>query len=174
MSPPPQEEDPEHRVRVRVTKLRHGGPNQDLTVLEMKRENPQLKQIQGLVKELLEREGLTAEGGPWGRAGLRAVGRVCCWKQRVWVKVDWKPGGWGPGGAEDLHRSSPLLSSDGPSCFFPGKIEIKIVRPGAEGAEEDSRWLTDEDTKNLKEIFFNILVRGILPPSPGPPACPLL
>ncbi|XP_036154244.1 protein OS-9 isoform X2 [Myotis myotis] len=98
----PAEEDPEHRVRVRVTKLRHGGPNQDLTVLEMKRENPQLKQIEGLVKELLEREGLTAEG----------------------------------------------------------KIEIKIVRPGAEGTEEDSRWLTDEDTKNLKEIFFNILVQG--------------
>nr|XP_055184958.1 protein OS-9 isoform X2 [Nyctereutes procyonoides] len=101
-SPPPAEEDPEHRVRVRVTKLRHGGPNQDLTVLEMKRENPQLKQIEGLVKELLEREGLTAEG----------------------------------------------------------KIEIKIVRPGAEGAEEDSHWLTDEDTRNLKEIFFNILVQG--------------
>ncbi|XP_016080035.1 PREDICTED: protein OS-9 isoform X1 [Miniopterus natalensis] len=98
----PAEEDPEHRVRVRVTKLRHRGPNQDLTVLEMKRENPQLKQIEGLVKELLEREGLTAEG----------------------------------------------------------KIEIKIVRPGAEGTEEDARWLTDEDTKNLKEIFFNILVQG--------------
>lgn len=42
--------------------------------------------------------------------------------------------------------------------FTPGKIEIKIVRPGAEG-NEDTRWLTDEDTKNLKEIFFNILVR---------------
>ncbi|XP_004401800.1 PREDICTED: protein OS-9 isoform X2 [Odobenus rosmarus divergens] len=101
-SPQTAEEDPEHRVRVRVTKLRHGGPNQDLTVLEMKRENPQLKQIEGLVKELLEREGLTAEG----------------------------------------------------------KIEIKIVRPGAEGTEEDARWLTDEDTRNLKEIFFNILVQG--------------
>ncbi|XP_035933867.1 protein OS-9 isoform X1 [Halichoerus grypus] len=102
LSPQTAEEDPEHRVRVRVTKLRHGGPNQDLTVLEMKRENPQLKQIEGLVKELLEREGLTAEG----------------------------------------------------------KIEIKIVRPGAEGTEEDARWLTDEDTRNLKEIFFNILVQG--------------
>ncbi|KAM6153081.1 protein OS-9 isoform 1-T1 [Erethizon dorsatum] len=101
-SPHSTEEDPEHRVRVRVTKLRHGGPNQDLTVLEMKRENPQLKQIEGLVKELLEREGLTAKG----------------------------------------------------------KIEIKIVRPGAEGTEEDGRWLTDEDTKSLKEIFFNILVQG--------------
>ncbi|XP_076967337.1 protein OS-9 isoform X2 [Tamandua tetradactyla] len=101
-SPQLTEEDPEHRVRVRVTRLHHRGPNQDLTVLEMKRENPQLKQIEGLVKELLEREGLTAEG----------------------------------------------------------KIEIKIIRPGGEGAEEETRWLTDEDTKNLKEIFFNILVQG--------------
>ncbi|XP_037704044.1 protein OS-9 isoform X1 [Choloepus didactylus] len=102
-SPQLTEEDPEHRVRVRVTKLHHRGPNQDLTVLEMKRENPQMKQIEGLVKELLEREGLTAEG----------------------------------------------------------KIEIKIIRPGAEGAEEETRWLTDEDTKNLQEIFFNILVQGV-------------
>ncbi|XP_005358017.1 protein OS-9 isoform X1 [Microtus ochrogaster] len=101
-SRPPTEEEPEHRVRVRVTKLRHGGPNRDLTVLEMKRENPQLRQIEGLVEEVLEREGLAAQG----------------------------------------------------------KIEIKIVRPGAEGNEEDTRWLTDEDTKSLKEIFFNILVQG--------------
>ncbi|CAO2582105.1 Protein OS-9 [Lemmus lemmus] len=101
-SRPPTEEEPEHRVRVRVTKLRHGGPNRDLTVLEMNRENPQLRQIEGLVEEVLEREGLAAQG----------------------------------------------------------KIEIKIVRPGAEGNEEDTRWLTDEDTKNLKEIFFNILVQG--------------
>lgn len=101
-SPQPSEEDPEHRVQVRIIKLRHGGPNRDLTVLQMKPENPQLKQIEGLVKELLEREGLTAEG----------------------------------------------------------KIEIKIVQPGTEGTEEDARWLTDEDTKHLKEIFFNILVQG--------------
>ncbi|XP_006973373.2 protein OS-9 isoform X2 [Peromyscus maniculatus bairdii] len=47
-----------------------------------------------------------------------------------------------------------------PSPPPTGKIEIKIVRPGAEGNEEDTRWLTDEDTKNLKEIFFNILVQG--------------
>ncbi|XP_028742112.1 protein OS-9 isoform X2 [Peromyscus leucopus] len=47
-----------------------------------------------------------------------------------------------------------------PSPPPTGKIEIKIVRPGAEGSEEDTRWLTDEDTKNLKEIFFNILVQG--------------
>ncbi|XP_004647082.1 protein OS-9 isoform X4 [Octodon degus] len=47
-----------------------------------------------------------------------------------------------------------------PSPHSTGKIEIKIIRPGAEGAEEDGRWLTDEDTKSLKEIFFNILVQG--------------
>ncbi|XP_074230727.1 protein OS-9 isoform X10 [Camelus bactrianus] len=47
-----------------------------------------------------------------------------------------------------------------PSPQPAGKIEIKIVRPGTEGTEEDARWLTDEDTKNLKEIFFNILVQG--------------
>uniref|UniRef100_A0AAA9SNQ8 Endoplasmic reticulum lectin n=1 Tax=Bos taurus TaxID=9913 RepID=A0AAA9SNQ8_BOVIN len=47
-----------------------------------------------------------------------------------------------------------------PSPQSTGKIEIKIVRPGTEGTEEDARWLTDEDTKNLKEIFFNILVQG--------------
>ncbi|XP_003476179.1 protein OS-9 isoform X2 [Cavia porcellus] len=47
-----------------------------------------------------------------------------------------------------------------PSPRSTGKIEIKIVRPGAEGTEEDGRWLTDEDTKSLKEIFFNILVQG--------------
>ncbi|XP_076776527.1 protein OS-9 isoform X2 [Arvicanthis niloticus] len=47
-----------------------------------------------------------------------------------------------------------------PSPHPTGKIEIKIVRPGAEGKEEDTRWLTDEDTRNLKEIFFNILVQG--------------
>ncbi|XP_026355941.2 protein OS-9 isoform X4 [Ursus arctos] len=47
-----------------------------------------------------------------------------------------------------------------PSPQTAGKIEIKIVRPGAEGTEEDARWLTDEDTRNLKEIFFNILVQG--------------
>ncbi|XP_072511309.1 protein OS-9 isoform X6 [Notamacropus eugenii] len=42
-----------------------------------------------------------------------------------------------------------------------GKVEIKIVRPGAgETEEEDGHWLSDEDTKNLKEIFFNILIQG--------------
>lgn len=59
--------------------------------------------------------------------------------------------------------------------LLPGKIEIKIVRPGAEGKEEDTRWLTDEDTRNLKEIFFNILVRH-RPTSRGPstrPAVPV-
>lgn len=72
--------------------------------------------------------------------------------------MDWSP----PAG--DLEGRGPSNSAQPspphyPYCSFPGKIEIKIVRPGAEGNEEDTRWLTDEDTKNLKEIFFNILVR---------------
>ncbi|XP_051688856.2 protein OS-9 isoform X2 [Oryctolagus cuniculus] len=59
------------------------------------------------------------------------------------------------------HRRRKVVARKPPPSPQPaGKIEIKIVRPGAEGAEEDARWLTDEDTKNLKEIFFNILVQG--------------
>ncbi|XP_029450770.1 protein OS-9 isoform X2 [Rhinatrema bivittatum] len=41
-----------------------------------------------------------------------------------------------------------------------GKIEIKIVTTGGFGDEDDTHWLSDEDTKNLKDIFFNILVHG--------------
>ncbi|CAK7297941.1 Protein OS-9 [Vulpes lagopus] len=59
------------------------------------------------------------------------------------------------------HRKRRVAPKKPPPSPPPaGKIEIKIVRPGAEGAEEDSHWLTDEDTRNLKEIFFNILVQG--------------
>lgn len=59
------------------------------------------------------------------------------------------------------HRRRKLVSKKPPPSPQPaGKIEIKIVRPGADGTEEETRWLTDEDTKNLKEIFFNILVQG--------------
>lgn len=74
-----------------------------------------------------------------------------------WVKVDWRPhlGTWRAGDPLKL----PAFPSSLPILLLPGKIEIKIVRPGAEGKEEDTRWLTDEDTRNLKEIFFNILVR---------------
>lgn len=80
-----------------------------------------------------------------------------------------RPGGRGP--APEL---PPFLASHCPRGSFPGKIEIKIVRPGAEGTEEDARWLTDEDTRNLKEIFFNILVRGCLHPAPDLQALALL
>ncbi|XP_039112085.1 protein OS-9 isoform X4 [Hyaena hyaena] len=59
------------------------------------------------------------------------------------------------------HRKRRVIPKKPPPSPQPaGKIEIKIVRPGAEGTEEDARWLTDEDTRNLKEIFFNILVQG--------------
>ncbi|XP_005358020.1 protein OS-9 isoform X2 [Microtus ochrogaster] len=59
------------------------------------------------------------------------------------------------------HKKKRVVPQKPPPSRPPtGKIEIKIVRPGAEGNEEDTRWLTDEDTKSLKEIFFNILVQG--------------
>ncbi|XP_036847997.1 protein OS-9 isoform X6 [Manis javanica] len=59
------------------------------------------------------------------------------------------------------HRKRRVVPQKPPPPPQPaGKIEIKIVRPGTEGTEEDARWLTDEDTRNLKEIFFNILVQG--------------
>ncbi|XP_003790632.1 protein OS-9 isoform X3 [Otolemur garnettii] len=59
------------------------------------------------------------------------------------------------------HKKKRVVPKKPPPPPQPtGKIEIKIVRPGAEGTEEDARWLTDEDTKSLKEIFFNILVQG--------------
>uniref|UniRef100_F6S2X1 Endoplasmic reticulum lectin n=1 Tax=Callithrix jacchus TaxID=9483 RepID=F6S2X1_CALJA len=59
------------------------------------------------------------------------------------------------------HRKKRVVPKKPPPSPQPtGKIEIKIVRPWAEGAEEGARWLTDEDTRNLKEIFFNILVPG--------------
>ncbi|XP_068123521.1 protein OS-9 isoform X2 [Hyperolius riggenbachi] len=40
-----------------------------------------------------------------------------------------------------------------------GKIEIKILT-GDFGEDDDGHWLSDEDTKNLKEIFFNLLIHG--------------
>ncbi|XP_032993682.1 protein OS-9 isoform X2 [Lacerta agilis] len=41
-----------------------------------------------------------------------------------------------------------------------GKIEIKIVTTGGLGDDDDTHWLSEEDTKNLKDIFFNILIQG--------------
>ncbi|XP_073469856.1 protein OS-9 isoform X2 [Aquarana catesbeiana] len=40
-----------------------------------------------------------------------------------------------------------------------GKIEIKILTGGF-GEDDDGHWLSEEDTKNLKEIFFNLLIHG--------------
>uniref|UniRef100_A0A8D2JE62 Endoplasmic reticulum lectin n=1 Tax=Varanus komodoensis TaxID=61221 RepID=A0A8D2JE62_VARKO len=95
--------DPDGRVKVRVTKVRPGSARQkELRVQEMSRDNPQLRHIESVVKDLLEKEGLKAEG----------------------------------------------------------KIEIKIVTTGGLGEEDDTHWLSEEDTKNLKDIFFNILIQG--------------
>ncbi|XP_061470686.1 protein OS-9 isoform X2 [Rhineura floridana] len=95
--------NPDGRVKVRVTKVKPGSAQQKvLRVQEMSRDNPQLRHIESVVKDLLEKEGLKAEG----------------------------------------------------------KIEIKIVTTGGLGDDDDAHWLSEEDTKNLKDIFFNILIQG--------------
>ncbi|XP_029140212.1 protein OS-9 [Protobothrops mucrosquamatus] len=100
---PSPDGDPDGRVNVRVTKVKPGGTQQkELRVQEMSRDNPQLRHIESVVKDLLEKEGLKAEG----------------------------------------------------------KIEIKIVTTGGFGDDDDTHWLSEEDTKNLKDIFFNILIQG--------------
>ncbi|NXW11890.1 OS9 protein, partial [Fregetta grallaria] len=74
------------------------------------------------------------------KEGLRAEGR------------GWGGGGHGWGYPPSPPRHPPVLP-------LPGKIEIKIVTTGG-GDEDDAHWLSEEDTKNLKEIFFNILIQG--------------
>nr|XP_056723211.1 protein OS-9 [Euleptes europaea] len=97
------DDDSDGRVKVRVTKVRPGSAQQkELRVREMSRDNPQLRHVEGVVKDLLEKEGLKAEG----------------------------------------------------------KIEIKIVTTGGLGDDDDAHWLSEEDTKNLKDIFLNILIQG--------------
>lgn len=55
--------DPDGRVNVRVTKVKPGSAQQkELQVQEMSRDNPQLRHIESVVKDLLEKEGLKAEG----------------------------------------------------------------------------------------------------------------
>ncbi|XP_073519383.1 protein OS-9 isoform X1 [Phyllobates terribilis] len=88
------------RVKVRVTKIRRGSSEHPESK-EMSSENPQLRHIENVVKDLLEKEGLKAEG----------------------------------------------------------KIEIKILTGGF-GDDDDGHWLSEEDTRNLKDIFFNILIQG--------------
>lgn len=101
---PATDGDTDGRVKVRVTKVKPGSAQQkELRVREMSRDNPQLRHVENVVKDLLEKEGLKAEG----------------------------------------------------------KIEIKIVTTGSLGDDDDdAHWLSEEDTKNLKDIFFNILIQG--------------
>ncbi|KAE8626695.1 hypothetical protein XENTR_v10006712 [Xenopus tropicalis] len=98
ISEPTAKEPSDGRVKVRVTKIRRGSFEQkERKVREMSNENPQLRHIENVVKDLLEKEGLKAEG----------------------------------------------------------KIEIKILTTGDFGDEES---FSEEDTKNLQDIIFNILV----------------
>ncbi|XP_040196818.1 protein OS-9 isoform X3 [Rana temporaria] len=98
----PTDDHSDGRVKVRVTKIRRGSSEHtERRLKEMSSENPQMKLIENVVKDLLEKEGLKAQG----------------------------------------------------------KIEIKILTGGF-GEDDDGHWLSEEDTKNLKEIFFNLLIHG--------------
>ncbi|XP_075708079.1 protein OS-9 isoform X2 [Rhinoderma darwinii] len=96
----PTDDRSDGRVKIRVTKIRRGS-SEHPERKEMSSENPQLRHIENVVKDLLEKEGLKAEG----------------------------------------------------------KIEIKILTGGF-GEDDDGHWLSEEDTRNLKDIFFNILIQG--------------
>ncbi|OCT95765.1 protein OS-9 [Xenopus laevis] len=99
-SEPTDKEPSDGRVKVRVTKIHRGSFEQkERKVREMSNENPQLRHIENVVKDLLEKEGLKAEG----------------------------------------------------------KIEIKILTTAEFGDEES---FSEEDTKNLQDIIFNLLVQG--------------
>ncbi|XP_030822873.1 LOW QUALITY PROTEIN: protein OS-9 [Camarhynchus parvulus] len=53
-----------------------------------------------------------------------------------------------------------LLAKEG--LRAEGKIEIKIVTASSGGEEEEgAQWLSEEDSRSLKEIFLSILVRGL-------------
>lgn len=98
----PTDDRSDGRVKVRVTKIRRGSSEHtEKSLKEMSSENPQMRVIENVVKDLLEKEGLKAKG----------------------------------------------------------KIEIKILTGGF-GEDDDGHWLSEEDTKNLKEIFFNLLIHG--------------
>uniref|UniRef100_A0A8C7E3V7 Endoplasmic reticulum lectin n=1 Tax=Naja naja TaxID=35670 RepID=A0A8C7E3V7_NAJNA len=59
---------------------------------------------------------------------------------------------------EAVEESNP--AEENPPKPTPGKIEIKIVTTGGFGDDDDTHWLSEEDTKNLKDIFFSILIQG--------------
>ncbi|KAG8452550.1 hypothetical protein GDO86_004367 [Hymenochirus boettgeri] len=99
ISEPISKEPSDGRVKVRVTKIQRGSTDlKERKVKEMSSDSSQLRHVENVVKDLLEKEGLKAEG----------------------------------------------------------KIEIKILTTGGFGDEES---FSDEDTKNLQDIIFNILVR---------------
>ncbi|KAM9319920.1 protein OS-9 [Gastrophryne carolinensis] len=59
----PADDRSDGRVKVRVTKIRRGSPEHtERRLKEMSSENPQMRHIEKVVKDLLEKEGLKAEG----------------------------------------------------------------------------------------------------------------
>ncbi|XP_066841506.1 protein OS-9 [Anser cygnoides] len=94
----------------------------------------------------------TRRGAGWARAGAGEPPGAAPAPRRG--------GGAGPPQLQHLESEvRELLAKEG--LRAEGKIEIKIVTAGGgAGDEDEAHWLSDEDTKNLKDIFFNILIQG--------------
>ncbi|XP_065715033.1 protein OS-9 isoform X1 [Patagioenas fasciata] len=88
-------------------------------------------------------------------AGRKAEGRL---RVRVSRIGRWDPPKRDPRPPENVESEvRELLAKEG--LRAEGKIEIKIVTAGG-GDEDEAQWLSEEDTRNLKDIFFNILLQG--------------
>ncbi|XP_028929370.1 protein OS-9 [Ornithorhynchus anatinus] len=114
------------------------------------------------------RQEAEQDAGPEGRAGpaqrARASRALAATLSRLVQKLDADRAasqhGEGEGQGERQGEASPQPPS---APDVPGKIEIKIVRRmGAGGTlEDEAQWLSDEDSRDLKEIFFSILIQGV-------------
>ncbi|NWS48006.1 OS9 protein, partial [Probosciger aterrimus] len=116
-------------------------------------QEPRQGHSQNDVQELLAKEGLRAEGRGWGTPNSSFHP-----PQPSSSSVPPNPHPLPSPPTLILlhppnpHPPSPLI------LLLAGKIEIKIVTAGVNEAE--GRWLSEEDTKNLKEVFFNVLLQG--------------
>ncbi|NXR18353.1 OS9 protein, partial [Cinclus mexicanus] len=127
----------EGRVRVQMSRVGNRDTPQEREPSRGKqeppRENqspPQLPQVENEVRALLAKEGLRAEGREGFGRG-RQQGRA------------------------------PPAPNQPPGPLSSGKIEIKIVTASSRGEEEEAaQWLSEEDSRSLKEIFLSILVQG--------------
>lgn len=121
--------------------------------------NQASKSLASTLNRLMDKlDGGGARGGDREEeegAGRKAEGRL---RVRVSRIGRWDPPKRDPPPPENVESEvRELLAKEG--LRAEGKIEIKIVTAGG-GDEDEAQWLSEEDTRNLKDIFFNILLQG--------------